>query len=147
MFSGRPLSDIIEICHLWTRWRIPTCSNMPYATYIPTIVCLLWPLEAFRGQHAPESLFSGCPQSDIIVVHHFQVLWTLPTCSDMPYTTLIPTIVCLVWPLEASRGPNEPQMSVFGTFPEWYYRDILLMGPCEPSHNIRGGVLPTLDQV
>ena len=28
---------------------------------------------------------------------------------------------CLVWPLEASRGPNEPrsaQMSIFGMFPE-----------------------------
>ena len=44
-------------------------------------------------------------------------------------------------------SPNEPQMSVFGTFPEWYYRDILLLGPYEPSHNIGGGVPPTLDQV
>ena len=59
-------------------------------------VCLRWPPEASRGPKEPRSVFSGCPQSDIIVIDHFWACWTLPTCSNMPYTTSIPTIVCLV---------------------------------------------------
>ena len=31
-------------------------------------------------------------------------------------------------------------MRVFGTFPERYYRDLSILGPCWPSHNIGGGV-------
>ena len=34
---------------------------------------------------------------------------TLPTCSNMPYTTFIPIILCLVWPLESSGGPQRPK--------------------------------------
>ena len=114
---GISQSDIIVIDHLWGRWTLPTCSNMPYSTFVPTIVCLVWPLEASRGPDEPKSVFSGCPQSDIIVTDYFWACWTLPTCSNMPYTTSIPTIVCLVWPLEASRGPDEPK-SVFSGCPQ-----------------------------
>ena len=109
---GISQSDIIVIDHLRGRWTLPTCSNMPYSTFVPTIVCLVWPLEASRGPDEPRSVFSGCPQSDIIVTDYFWACWTLPTCSNMPYSTFVPTIVCLVWPLEASRGPDEPK-SVF----------------------------------
>ena len=35
------------------------------------IVCLRWPPEISRGPDEPESVFSGCPQSDIIVIDHF----------------------------------------------------------------------------
>ena len=55
---------------------------------------------ASRGQDEPQSVFLGCPQCDIIPMYHFWPRWTLPTCSNMPYTTFIPTIVCLIWPLE-----------------------------------------------
>ena len=34
---------------------------------------------------------------------------TLTTCSNMPYTTFIPIILCLVWPLESSGGPQRPK--------------------------------------
>ena len=54
------------------------------------------PLEASRGPNEPKSVFSGRPQSDIIVIDHFWICWTLPTCSNMPYTTFIPHIVWLV---------------------------------------------------
>ena len=40
---------------------------------------------------------------------------TLPTCSNMPYTTLILIIICFVWPLETSRDlwrPPEGKMSL-----------------------------------
>jgi hypothetical protein len=107
---------MIVIDHLWGRWMLPTCSNVPYTTAL-TIVCLVWPLEASKGPNEPKSVFLGCSQSDIIVVNHFWDRWTLPSCSNMPYTTSIPTIVCLVCSLEASRGPKRPksaQMSVFG---------------------------------
>jgi hypothetical protein len=109
VFSGCPQSDVIVIDHFWGRWTLPTCSNMPYTTFIPIIVCLVWPLEASRGPNEPKSVFSGCPQSDIIVIYHFWGRWTLPTCSNMPYTTFIPTIVCVVWPLEASKAPKRPK--------------------------------------
>ena len=107
VFSGCPQSDIIVIDHFWACWTLPTCSNMPYTTCIPTIVCLIWPLAASRGPNDSESVFSGCPQSDIIVIDHFRACWTLPTCSNMPSTTSIPTIVCLAWPPEAQMSPNE----------------------------------------
>ena len=146
--------------HFWARWKLPTCSNMPYTTMIPWPLeasrgpdeppkqcfrgvpgvmlsrCIpsghsgrfqparirhtqltfpqlpVWfglqrPPEAFRGPHEPQSVFSRCPQCCIIVIDHFWPRWTLPTCSNVPYTTFIPSIVCLVWP-EASRAPNEP---------------------------------------
>jgi hypothetical protein len=109
VFSGCLQSDIIAIDHFWGRWTLPTCSNMPYTTSIPTIVCLVWPLEASRGQNELKCVFSGCPQSDIIGIDHFWGRWTLPTCSNMPYTTSIPTIVCLVWPLDASKAPKRPK--------------------------------------
>ena len=67
-----------------------------------------------RPRWAQMSVF-GTPLSDIIVIHHFRTRWTLPTCSNLPYTTLIPTIVCLVCPLEASRGPNEPKWVFSGS--------------------------------
>ena len=111
MFSGCPQRDIIMVDNIWTCWTLPTCSNMPCTTLIITIVCLVWPLEASRGPNEPKYVFSGCPQRDMIVKYHFWTCWTLPTCTTMPYTTCIRTIVCLVWPLEASRGPraqNEP---------------------------------------
>ena len=58
-----------------------------------------------RPRLAQMSVF-GTPLSDLIAILHFRARWTLPTCSNMPYTTLIPTIVCLVWPLEASMRPK-----------------------------------------
>ena len=102
-------------------WTLPTCSNMSYTTLFPTIVCLVWPLEASEAQMSPDKprwVFLGCPQSDIIVKCDFWVCWTLSTCSNMSYTTLFPTIVCLVWPLAASRGPNESRV------PNEYFRDV-----------------------
>ena len=108
---------------------------------------------ASRGLQRPRwaqiSVF-GMSQRDIIVIDHYWACWTLPNCSNMPYTTFIPTIVCLVWPLEASRGPQRPKMSpneCFRTFPECYHRDLSLVGPFQPSYNIGGDVPPTLDQV
>ena len=79
---GMSHSDIIVIDHLWSRWTLPTCSNVPYITFIPTIVCLVWPLEASRGPDEPKYVFLGMSQSDII--DHFWARWTLPTCSNMP---------------------------------------------------------------
>ena len=117
MFSGCPQSDTIVIDHFWACWTLPTCPKMPHTTSIPTIICLVWPLEASRGPDEPECAFSGCSQSDIVVIDHFWGRWTLPTSSSMSYTTSIPTIVCLVWPLEASRGPDEPK-SVFSGCPQ-----------------------------
>ena len=102
-------------------WRLRRLAPATLGAALGAIFCLGWPLEASRGPNESKSVFSGCPQSDIIVIDHFWGRWTLPTCSNMPYTTSIPTIVCLVWPLEASKGPKRPkwaQMSVFGTFPE-----------------------------
>ena len=159
------------------------------------IFCLGWPLEASRGPDEPESVFSGYPQSNIIMIDHFWARWTLSTCSNMPYTTFIPTIVCLIWPPEAQMSPKQcfrdvpsvilsrcilstldasdlpqyaiynfhsyhclfgltsrglerpPQaMRIFVTF-ERYYRDVSLMGPFRPFHNIGGDVAPTLGQV
>ena len=103
--------DIIVIDQFWVCWTLTTCSNMPYTTCIPTIVCLGWPLAASRSPNEPKSVFSGCPQSDIIVIDYFWACWTLPTYSNMPYTTCIPTSVCFVWPAEAFRGPQRPKMS------------------------------------
>ena len=54
----------------WLR-RLPTlttCSNMPCTTFIPTIVCLVWLLEAFDE---PETVFSERSQSEIIATYHF----------------------------------------------------------------------------
>ena len=34
---------------------------------------------------------------------------TLQTCFNMPYTTFIPIIICLVWPLESSGGLQRPK--------------------------------------
>ena len=95
-------------------------------------------------------MFLGCPQSDTIVMDRFWGRWTLPTCSILPHTTVIFTIVCLDWPLEASRSierPPEAQMS-----PNQCVRDVprvnlLLLAPCWPSHTIEGGVPPALDEV
>ena len=115
VFSGCPQSDVIVIDHFWGRWTLPTCSNMPYTTSIPTIVCLVWPLEASKGPKRPkwaQMSVSGRSQSDIIVTVHFWGRWMLPTCSNMPYTTSIPTNVCLVWPLEASKGPKRPKWAL-----------------------------------
>ena len=109
VFSGCPESDFIVSHHFWGRWTLPTCSNMPYTTFNPTIVCLVWPLAASRGPNEPKSVYSGRSQSDIIVIDHVWACWTLPTCSNMPYTTFNPTIVCLVWPLAASRGSQRPK--------------------------------------
>ena len=108
---GMSQSDNIVIYHCWGRWTLPTCSNMAHTTSIPTIVCLIWPLETPTSPNEPESVFSGCPQSDVIVVDRFWGRWTLTTCFNMPHTPFVRTIVCLVWPLKASRGPQRPKMS------------------------------------
>ena len=46
---------------------LPTSYNMSCTAVNLTVVCL-WPLEAFRGPDEPESVFAGCPQSDMIVI-------------------------------------------------------------------------------
>ena len=33
----------------------------------------------------------------------------LPNCSNLPYATFIPIILCLVWPPEPSGGPQRPK--------------------------------------
>ena len=42
---------------------------------------------------------------------------------------------------------NEPQMSVFGTFPEWYYRDILLLGPSDPPKQVYLFAYPKIEHI
>ena len=80
---GTSLSDIIMIHHFRARWTLPTCSNMPYTTSIPTIVCLVWPLEASGGlqRNEPECVFSGRSYSDIIVIYHSWARVSPPTAS------------------------------------------------------------------
>ena len=67
------------------------------------------PSEASRGPDEPQSVFLGCPQCDLIVMHPFWARWALPTCLNMPYTTIIPTSVCLIRLLEAFRGLQRPR--------------------------------------
>ena len=80
-FWDVPESDIIMIDHFWACWTLPTCSNMPYTTFVPTIVCLVWPLEASRGPQRPKCVFSGPSQNDVIVMYHFWARVGPPTTS------------------------------------------------------------------
>ena len=70
---------------------LPTCSNMPYTTFIPIILCLVWPLESSGGlqtpksppeaKNEPEIVFSGTPQSDMTVIYRSWAQYSPPTTS------------------------------------------------------------------
>ena len=49
---------------------LPIYSKLPYATFIPTLVCPVGPLEGPRGPNEPKIVFLGAPPSDITVVYH-----------------------------------------------------------------------------
>ena len=49
------------------------------------IVCSGWPLEAFRGPNEPKLVFSGCPQSDVIVIDHFLACCLLGASNLLQY--------------------------------------------------------------
>ena len=114
------LQCFVSARRIWhTGWRLPHLATV----VLGVIVCLGWPLEASSGPDEPGSEFSGCSQSVVITIDHFWARWMLQTCSNMPYTASVPSIVYLVWALEASRGSDKPKITVFGMFPERHYRD------------------------
>ena len=112
MFSGCPQSDIIVTDYFWACWTLPTCSNMPYSTFVPTIVCLVWPLEASRGPDEPKYVFLGCPRvilSWLITSGHVGRFQPVPICHTQLLFLPLSVWFDLYRPLEVSRGPNEPK--------------------------------------
>ena len=100
-------------CRLWRlpRVALAACDAGCLRHTVPLLAPFSFKL-ASTGLQRPKSAqitVFGMSKSDVIIIYHFWAGWTLPTCSNVPYTTLFPTIVCLVWPLEASRGPNQPK--------------------------------------
>ena len=105
-------SDSIAMYPSWARWMLPTCSNMPHTTFIPTTVCLVC-LQRLR--RARISVL-GCSQSDIVVMDHFWARWTLSnllqydTHHFYSYHSLFGSVSRGLQ--RPSRGPDTPQ-SVF----------------------------------
>ena len=125
------LRRLTHVCGAWSQRRLApaalgNCGAWRLRCLAPFSVWVA--IETFRGlqrppeaQMSPKSVFSGCRQSDIIAIYYFWAHWTLPTCS-ICYTQLL-VLPLSVWfglsrPLEASRGPYEHQISVFGMSPE-----------------------------
>ena len=81
---------------------------------------------------SPNQCFQDVPKVVLIIAIDPWPLWTLPTCSNMPYTASIPTIVCLVWPLEALRDPDEPET----VFSERFQSDITVIDPTLDTSNL-----------
>ena len=127
----------------------PTCSG-PTGTRMtrkkrdgPKTYFLFYVNTGCRGLQSPKWAQISMSQGGIIVIDHFWACWTLPTSSNMLYTTFIPTIVCLVWSLEASRGPKW----VFSGRPQSILSRLVTPGPVFALPQYRGRCPPTLDQV
>ena len=122
---GRLAPAALAACSAWSlrrlalRQRLATAASGDCGAWRHCLYGLASrPPEASRGPDESQSeFFSGCCQCDIVMIDRFWARWMLPTCSKMPYTNFIPTTVSLVWPLQASRGPDEPSKQCFGISP------------------------------
>ena len=81
--------------HLWSTVLV-NCSDMSYATFIPTIVASVLPRAASRMRKC-----RFWPKTAVPKLRSWPKV--LVNCLDMSYATFIPTIVSLVLPLAASR--------------------------------------------
>ena len=80
---------------------LPNCSNLPYATFIPTLGCPVWPADASgrpRGpKWAPNRVFGDVPK-------WYDRDWSLIASLQRSHNTRrgVPPTLDQVWPLNSS---------------------------------------------